>query len=158
GADVTRAQLEADATSSDPAVAADAAFHLAEIEDESGQYAQALAHYRAAVERMPSFRWAAKASTRAAVLEAHAEGEFKPYARLEAVRRDPKRSNDPAAIAELARDAEAFPPGASRVEAWLVCGEAWMRFGDRAAGERALRRVADAPEGDKLLRRHAASD
>ena len=81
----------------DPAAPANALFQLAEAEDAAGDYAHAAPHYRAAVAELPSSRYA-EASTRAALLEAHAEGDWLPYAKLEAVRHDPKAARDNAAI------------------------------------------------------------
>ena len=153
------APLEAAAESGDPAVAAAALFKLAEAEDARGDYAQAAPHYRAAVARLPSFRYAAKAVTRAALLEAHAEGSWVPYARLEAVRRDPKASSDPGAIDALSAAADGFPPGPTRSEAWMLCAEAYVaRLHRRADGETSLRKVIDDPRADGLLRREAATE
>jgi hypothetical protein len=149
---------EAATESSDPAVAASALFKLAEVEDARGDFGHAAAHYRATVAKLPSFRYAAKAVTRAAVLEAHAEGDWVPYARLEAVRRDPRASSDPDAIDALSAAADAFPPGPTRSEAWMVCAEAYVsRLGRRSDGETALGKVIDDPRADGLLRRQAAT-
>ncbi len=146
-------------TSGDPTVAASALFALAEAEDARGDYASAAQHYRGAVDRLPSFRYAAKATTRAALLEAHAEGSWAPYARLEAVRRDPKAASDPAAIDALSAAADTFPPGPTRGEARMLCGEAYVaRLHRRADGEASLRKVLDDPLADGLLRRQAASE
>lgn len=145
------------AQSSDPQVAADALYRMAEAEDAAGDFAHAVQHYRAAVTRLPSFRYAPKAMTRASQLEAHSEGDYRPFARLDAVRRDPKTSDDAAAIDSLARDAEGFPPGPTRGEARMVCADAYLaRLHRRADGEAELRRVTDDPKADPLLRRQAA--
>jgi hypothetical protein len=153
------ASLEAAAGSSDPSVAAGALFKLAEAEDARGDYAHAAPHYRAAVAKLPSFRYAAKAVTRAALLEAHSEGSWAPYARLEAVRRDPKASSDPGAIDALSAAADGFPPGPTRSEAWMLCAEAYVaRLHRRADGEASLRKVIDDPGADGLLRREAATE
>ncbi len=158
GARADGASLEDAAQSSDPMVAADALYRLAEAEDAAGAYAYAIQHYRASVDRLPSFRYAPKAMTRAAVLQAHSEGDFRPYARLESVRRDPKASDDAASIDALARDADTFPPGPTRSEAWMVCADAYLsRLQRRADGEAALRRVTGDPKADALLQRQAAS-
>jgi hypothetical protein len=141
----------------DPRAAADALFHQAEAEDTAGDYAHAVEHYRAAVRVLPSFRFAPKAITRATLLESHSEGEFGPYKRLEAVRRDPKTNADPAAIDALASDAAGFPAGPTRGEAWMLCAEAYLsRLHRRGDGEVALRHVIDDPQADALLKREAA--
>jgi len=159
GARADEPSLDDAARSSDPAVAADALYRRAEAEDAAGAYANAIRDYRASVARLPSFRYAPKAMTHAALLDAHSEGDFKPYARLESVRRDPKASDDAASIDALAHDAEAFPPGPTRSEAWMVCADAYLsRLHRRADGEAALRRVTDDPKADALLRRQAASE
>jgi hypothetical protein len=153
------ASLEDAARSSDPKVAADALYRMAEAEDAAGAYASAVVHYRASVARLPSFRYAPKAMTRAATLDAHSEGGFAPYTRLESVRRDPKASDDGPSIDALAHDAESFPPGPTRSEAWMVCADAYLaRLHRRADGEAALRRVIDDPKADALMRRQAASE
>ncbi len=150
--------LQDAARSSDPLVAADALYRMAQAEDAAGAYASAVEHYRAAVTRLPSFRYAPKAMTRAALLDSHAEGDYRPFARLESVRLDPRASDDPAAIDALAHDAQSFPPGPTRGEAWMVCAEAYVsRLHRRADGEAALRRVIDDPKADMLLRRQAAA-
>jgi hypothetical protein len=141
----------------DPAARASARYALAEAEDARGDYGRAVIDYRAAVAALPSFRYAAKAMMRAALLDAHSEGNWVPFAQLEAVRRDPSASNDPKAIAALAASADDFPPGPTRSEARMLCAEAYMgRLHRRADGEVVLRKVVDDPKTDGLLRREAA--
>jgi hypothetical protein len=153
------ASLDPATQSSDPVIAATALFELAEAEDARGDYADAAPNYRAAVARLPSFRHAAKAIMRAALLEAHAEGGWEPYRLLESVRRDPRASSDPAAIESLSASADTFPPGPTRSEARMLCAEAYLsRLHRRAAGEAALRKVADDPRADGLVRREAANE
>jgi hypothetical protein len=145
--------------STDPAIAASALFALAEAEDARGDYGPAAQHYRGAVAKLPSFRYAAKAITRAALLEAHSEGNWAPYARLEVVRRDPKAASDPAAIDALAAAADTFPPGPTRGEARMLCGEAYVsRLHRRNDGKASLQEVLDDPHADNLIRRQAASE
>jgi hypothetical protein len=137
---------------------APALFARAEAEDARGDYAHAVDDYRAAVATLPSFRYAAKAMTRAALLQAHSEGGFLPFAQLESVRRDPAASSDPRAIDALAASADSFPPGETRGEARMLCAEAYIsRLARRADGEAALRKVVDDPRADGLLRREAAN-
>jgi hypothetical protein len=155
-------RARADETPDTPAQATDldapALFARAEAEDARGQYARAIDDYRAAVAELPSFRYAAKAMTRAALLQAHSEGGFAPFAQLEAVRRDPRAASDPRAIDALASSADAFPPGPTRSEARMLCAEAYVsRLGRRSDGEAALRKVVDDPRADGLLRREAAN-
>jgi hypothetical protein len=143
----------------DPRAAADALFAQAEQEDAAGDYGHAAAHYREAVARFPGFRYAPKAMTRAASIEAHREGNWIPFAQLEAVRRDPKVADDAGAIDALAKAIDAFPPGPTRSEAWMVCADAYVsRLHRRSDGEAALRKVVDDPLADGLVRRQAAQE
>ncbi len=141
----------------DPQTAAASLYARAEAEDARGDYKQAVADYRAAVGLLPSFRFAARAMTRAALLDAHSEGNWGPYSQLEAVRRDPAATSDPKAIGRLATAADAFPAGPTRGEARMVCAQAYGRLNRRAEGETELRKVVDDPSADGLLRREAAS-
>ncbi len=143
----------------DPAATADELFERAQADDARGDYGAAARRYRAAVAKLPSFRYAAKANTRAALLEAHAEGGWGPFARLEAVRHDPNASNDPSAIDALAAAADSFPPGPTRGEARMLCAEAYVsRLHRRADGEATLRKVVDDPLVDGLVRREAGTE
>ncbi len=151
--------LQATSQSNDPAVAAPALFALAEAEDARGDYAHAVSDYRAAVAKLPSLRYAAKAMMRAALLDSHSEGGWGPFTQLEAVRRDPNVSSDPKAIDALASSADSFPPGPTRSEARMLCAEAYVsRLHRRADGEAALRKVIDDPRADGLVRREAANE
>ena len=142
---------------SDPRAAADALYAQAEKEDAAGEYGHAAAHYREAVARFPGFRYAPKAITRAAVIEAHREGDWRPFAQLEAVRRDPQASTEAGPIDALAKAIDGFPPGPTRSEAWMVCADAYVsRLHRRADGEAAFRKVVDDPLADGLVRRQAA--
>lgn len=100
-------------------------FEAAEKAYEERRFAEALAGYREAATLDPSARFTLTAQARAADLEAHAEGDFAPLARLEELRRDPRRSGDRAAIEALERDLASFPEGRVRGEAALVVAEAW---------------------------------
>jgi hypothetical protein len=89
----------------------------------------------------------------------HGDEETAPRARLERVRGDPDLANDPAAIDALARDLEAFPPGAARVEARMLVAEAWlgrMRRPEAALVE--LQAVAGDPAADPLTARLAEGE
>jgi hypothetical protein len=151
-----REALEARARSGDADEASAALYALAELDDQAGDYARALERYRASVARLPSHRFALRATARADTLAAHAEGDFLPFAKLERVRRDPKLSNDARAIEALARDAESFPPGPVRVEARMLVAEAYLgRLGRRDEGLAMLQRVVDDASCDPVTRRFA---
>jgi hypothetical protein len=131
-------------------------FARAEKDDADGAYAKALAEYEEATAVAPSAPFVPRAQARAAILRAHAEGDFVPLARLERVRRDPKLSSDPREIDALARDAETFPPGLVRAEARLLVAEAYLgRLGRPAEAPPILERVADDPSTDPLTARLA---
>ena len=139
--------------------AADSLFQRAEEEDARGEYAQADADYRAAIAQRPSFREAGKAAARAAFLEAHAEGGFVPFARVEALRKRSDALDDATAIDALARDADTFANGPSRAEAWMLCADAYLfHLARRRDGERALEHAAGDTAADPILRRTAASE
>ena len=152
-----RASLEEAARSPDAQIAAESLYAVAEIEDADRDYARALADYRASIAKLPSNRYAARAMSRASVLEAHAEGNFVPYAALERVRRDHLLSNNGAALDMLAHDADTFPPGLVRGEARMVCADAFLnRLGRPDDGMQLLRLVMADDESDPLTRRQAA--
>jgi hypothetical protein len=139
------------AANDDQEAAAERFFRLAERDEDKGAFAQAVNHHRACIAAAPGTRWAVRASERIGWLLARSEGGFAPLARLELVRRDPARANDPADIDALALAAEAFPPGTVRVEARMLVAEAWlgrMRRPRDAFAE--LRKVADDPQADAL--------
>lgn len=128
-----------------------AAFDSAERAAANMQFAEALAAYDKALQLAPSAPFARVARTRAADLKAHAEGDFAPLTRLEAIRRNPSAPR--ADIEALARDAEAFPPGLVRAEAQLVAAEAfWHRFGAPDLAAHALDVALSDPAADRLTR------
>ena len=152
-----KTELDQAAAGSERDAQAEALFRLAELDDKDGRYKAALEKYEASVARSPSSRYVPRASARATVLRTHAEGDFAPFARLEAVRINPKRADDPAEIDALARDAEGFPEGLVRVEARMVVAEAYLgRLGRPDDGIAMLRKVAADPNADPLTGRHAA--
>jgi hypothetical protein len=155
--DVARAALaRAVAADDDPAAVGEAYFLVGELDEDDGAFARAMVDDRAAVDAAPGTAWALRASDRIAWLRARSEGDFAPLRRLEAVRRDPLASSDPGAIAALARDLEAFPPGVVRVEARMLVAEAWSGRMHRPAGAiDELRHVADDPQSDSLMQRLA---
>jgi hypothetical protein len=151
--------LAVKAASPDALVASDALYAIAAREDDALDFAAALATYEACAARLPSSRWAPRATIRANLLRTHAEGGFAPLVRLETVRRDPAKANDPASIDALARDADGFPPGLVRVEAEMLVAEAYSGRLDRPQdGLTELRRVLAEPNADVLTTRQAARE
>ena len=122
-----RAALQrAAAVQNDPVVQGDAFLGLARMDRDERAYASALSNYRACVAAAPNTVWAQRATQQIAWLSARAEGDFAPLERFERVKLDPAKMSDPQAIDELAREAEAFPPGLVRVEARRFVAEAWL--------------------------------
>src|SRR5215472_895614 len=86
-----------------------------------------------------------------------------PGERLERIRDSPTLSSDPAAIEELAREAESFPRGQVRVQARMLVADAWLTRlrGDGSHVARAidlLREVRDDPAADAVTARLAARE
>ncbi len=120
--------------------------------DDEFRFPEALAAYDRASD--PRTAAGAEAISRANVLRAHAEGNFLPFVALEKVRRAPSREAD----AQLARDADAFPPGPSRVEAWVVGAESALAAHDEASAEPILRKIASEAHADPVIQRKARRD
>jgi hypothetical protein len=138
---------------------AQAIFERAEREDARGAYDEALVDYARVVAADPSSRVAPQADARAEVLRTHAEGAFEPLRRLERVRRDPALASDREAIDALVRDAEGFPPGLVRVEAWELAAEAYARRLGRPGDAVLLwRRIVSDPAADPATARLAARE
>jgi len=134
-----------------PRERARAAYDRAERAAAELRFGEALAGYDEVMSIDPSAPFAKVARARATDLRAHAEGNFEPLARLEAIRRDPNR--DRSAIDALARDAATFPPGRVRSEAQLVAAEAFLhRFHDPDAAARTLDAAIADPSADRLTR------
>jgi hypothetical protein len=147
---------ELDAAPPDPIAEADALYAAAETDDAELRFARAADRYEASIAKAPSHRHAPRARARAEVLRRHAEADFVPYTRLERVRRDPELSSDPAALAALAEDARAFPPGLVRVEARMLAAEAYLgRLQRPADAVPLLREVVADPATDPLSGRLA---
>lgn len=133
--------------------AALADFAEAERADKELRLADAMRLYQTSFADDPSAPGAPRARARAQDLADHAEGGFAPLARLEAVRRDPAQSNDPAAIAKLETDAAAFPPGRVRIEARMLAGVAWLgRLRNPARARGPFAAVVDDPAADRTTR------
>ncbi len=140
-------------------VAATASCARGEAAAKGLRFAEALAAYRAAIVEDPSAACVSMARARIEDLEAHAEGGFGPLARVEALRRDPKKAADPAEIEALARDLEGFPPGRVRAEARLLVAEAyWHALKDPARAIAAFEAAAQDGAGDKVTRALALAE
>jgi tetratricopeptide (TPR) repeat protein len=149
-ADARRALDRAVAADADPLAAAEAHFRLGVLDEADGAFARALTNYTACLGSMPTSRWARNARQRIAWLDERSEGEFKPLARLQRVRRDPSLANDAAEIEALASAAETFPTGVVRGEARMFVAETWLKGMNRpkdAVTE--LRKVLDDPHTDR---------
>ena len=153
--DVGRAALAAD-----PAPRADAAasYERAERAAQEGRFAEALAAYRDALAADPGAPAATAARARIGDLEAHAEGGFAPLARLDEVRRDPRRSGDRAEILALERALGSFPGGRVRAEARLFVAEAWRRLGEPARALPPLEAAVADDSADRLTRALALAE
>jgi hypothetical protein len=149
------ALLRATGAKDDPVVQGDAFLGLARMDRDERAYAGALASYRACVAAAPNTVWAQRATQQITWLEARSEGDFAPLERFERVKLDPSKMSDPAAIDDLARDADAFPPGLVRVEARHFVAEAWLASPLRAPDAiRELRTVqTDLPFAEFLTDR-----
>lgn len=153
-----RASFDVAAKGDDPLAAAEALYELADMDEDDLAFAAALDHYRASLARAPQSRYAPRAETRIDYLRRHAEGDFQPLVRVERVRRDAHFA-DAQTIDALAKDADAFPPGRVRVEAWLVVGDAYQRRLNRPDDALiAYRKILADSETDPLARQQAAHD
>lgn len=78
---------------------------------------------------------------------------------LDRVRNDPALANDPRAIDELVREADASPPSPERADAWALAAEAYAhRLGRPADAEHLERKIKDDAAADPVVRRKARSD
>ena len=138
---------------------AEVVLSLAQQDDEAFAFARALARYDEGRALDPAGPRAPRAESRAATLRSHAEGDFAPFTELERVRRDAARASDAAAIDELVRRAESFPPGLVRVETWVLAAEAYAhRLGRPGDADLLLRRVVVDPHADRVVAQKAARD
>ena len=126
------------ARAADPAAraAAEASFERAERAAQQRRFAEALASYREALAEDPSAPASTAARARITDLEAHAEGGFAPLARLEDLRRDPRRGGDRAEVEALERECGRFATGRFEDRDQLVSKE----FTDTGALLRSLNR------------------
>lgn len=155
--EAARKDFEAAAASADTLAAAEALYQLAEMDEEDLAFASALGRYRASLATAPESRYAPRAETRIDYLRRHAEGGFAPLAELERVRR--KHDATAAELDLLAKDADAFPAGPVRVEAWMLCADAYeRRLGREDDAIRLFWKVVDDPAADVMTRNQSAED
>lgn len=155
----TAGNARSDDGETSPRAAAKAAFDRAEQAARELHFQAALDAYEEAASRDPTAPFAPVSRARADDLRAHAEDNFGPLAELEAVRRDPQKNRDAAAIATLERDARAFPEGRVRSEALLVVAQAYahtLDAPDRAAA--ALEVILSDRAADRGTRALALSE
>jgi hypothetical protein len=138
------ALLAAITAADEPDAVAEAEFLLGRLDEDDGNYAQALLDDRACIDAARQSRWAVRASDRIDWLRARSENDFGPLRRLESVRHDPVLSSDPATLDALAHEADGFPPGMVRVEARLLVADAWLGRLHRTADAIALLRLVTA--------------
>jgi hypothetical protein len=155
--EAARSALErATAADDDPAAVSEAYFRLGALDEEEAAFAQAVTHYRQSLAAKPvssGVQWARNASKRMQWLSARSEGDFAPLARLHRFARDPALAADPEAVAALARDTEAFPPGIVRAESRMLVASAWLGPLRRPRDAlRLFRLVATDPTGGQNLR------
>lgn len=142
--------------SADDRARAAAALTQAEHDDEALDLERALLGYEEALRLDPSTSKAIRAEQRARSLRARSEGGFAPLVRLERVRRSPALASDATAIDELVRDADGFPPGLVRLEAWDLAAEAYAgRLGRPTDAIALWRRVIADPATDPVTVRAA---
>lgn len=143
-------------SSTSPRVAGQAWFFRGVIAERRLAFAEAVTNYAQSVARDPGGRYAARAGARVEYLHAHSEGDFAPLQQLERVRGDSARASDPAAIAELARAADGFPPGPVRSEARLLVAQAYVgRLHRPIDAAPTLRALASDPSATSDIRRIA---
>ena len=121
-------------------------FRLGARGEAEGDYARALAHYRASLNASGSGRLARSARKRIVWIEERSQGGFAPLAALARLRHEPSIADDPTASAALATETESFPPGLVRSEIRLRLAQAWLRqpkLRDEALRE--LRRIVSDP-------------
>jgi hypothetical protein len=157
--DPARTALQAAVAAGDDRDAvAEAQMLLGRLDEEDGAYAQALQHDRACIDASSASRWAFRASDRIDWLRARSEGDFAPLRRLESIRHDPAKADDPATLEALARDADGFPPGMVRVEARMLVADAWLRRGRTTDAIALLRLVTGETKIAPLTQRLAEKE
>ena len=143
--------------SSARATLADDEFARAEELDAELRFGAALSAYEASLADAPNGPSAERARLRILALRAHSEGDFAPLVELEKVRGDPARTRDAAEIDRLAHDADAFPAGLVRIEAWQLCANAnAKRLGREDAALALAERILKDANADSVARTDAA--
>jgi len=136
---------------------ADDTYSRAQSKDDALELRDALTLYERSESLDARGAHAAAARARATFLRAHSEGDFAPLTALETLRRDPKRADDPDALADLGAKSHAFPPGLVRVETWLFLAHAFARKQNDDGAIEFSRRAANDPAADEIARTDAAS-
>ncbi len=113
------------ATAEERDVAARASFLLATLDERLRDYPSAMTHYRAVLTIDPGNWFASTARARLEALAPY-DADFASLERLDAIRKDPARANDPAAIDALARELQEFPSGNARREGYLFVAQAYL--------------------------------
>jgi len=158
--DVARSALErATDADDDQAAVSEAYFRLGALDEDEEAFAHAVTHYRQSLAAKPvssGVRWARNAANRMQWLSVRSEGNFAPLAQLHRFKRDPALATDPEAIAALARDTEALPPGIVRAESRTLVATAWLGLLHRPRDAvRLLRLVVSDPTADGMNLRFA---
>lgn len=105
--------------------AARASFHLGELAEARRDYSAALGRYRDVLAIDPGNWFAGAARARVDTLAPY-EGAFAELAKLDAVRKDPAKANDRAAIEALANELSSFSSPRVRREAAMFVAEAFV--------------------------------
>lgn len=150
--DAARRALERAAAAEDPDAAGEAYYRLGILDEEDDELSRALTDYRrslGAKSVTAGGAFASEASKRMQWLAVRSEGNYAPLKRLNRFKRDHASSAEAEAIAALARDAEAFPPGIVRAEARVIVATAWLGPLHRVHDAVSLfRQVATDPTAD----------
>ncbi len=116
----------------------------AEQSEASLDFRQALLDYKATLDHPTPSDDLERIRARIQYLQSHSEGGFVPLARLERLRRDPTLNRDLKSVAAFYREAEKFPPGLVRGEAFLLAADAFKdRFGNVDEALHFYRRVVE---------------
>jgi hypothetical protein len=135
------------------AVGPEPLYFRAAIADQRGDYARALAGYRALLAAHAGSRYGGRAFARLEDLERRGDA-FELMGRLDRLRRDARRS--PSDLEALERAATSAPAGATRDEALLFVGDAMLdRLSRPAAAAAVFARVARDPRCSAAAREHA---
>jgi tetratricopeptide (TPR) repeat protein len=132
------------ARADDRDTAAREAFRQGQVDEAANRYDSALAHYRDVLRIDPGNWFAGTAKARIDALGPYA-GAFAELAALDAVRKDPRRSNDPAALDALAKQRESWANSRVKQETAIFLAGAFLRLGQTARGvDLALSAARDA--------------